>query len=338
MKRSLKIGTCAFIFLFAALTGFAQDRVYKVEVLQVAAVAPFQLTYDSFVEELANNGLVQGKNLVINRAIIDFDLEKAGLWKKIGVLMRIKSEASRIADAKPDLAVTIGTPATKYAKDAIISAGVPLVFTNVAIPETAGCKSLTEAGPGFTGTTLYMNIRDALRIVKLAFPSVTTIGIVHSDDDNAIAHTELTKKEGPAVGYTVLAKEVAKNDSIKPTVYELIDKGAQAFIVPLDTYYGMRDNEPAREIAAISLEKKIPIISFMHFKCPGAALYIGSEFTTMGVMAAQQSVKILKEGVSPDSLPILRQEDLTIMVDTSVLDPLDIKLPMEILQLSKAVE
>ena len=76
----------------------------------------------------------------------------------------------------------------------------------------------------------------------------------------------------------------------------------------------------------------------MHFKCPGAALYIGSEFTTMGVMAAQQSVKILKEGVSPDSLPILRQEDLTIMVDTSVLDPLGIKLPMEILQLSKAVE
>ncbi len=338
MKHSLKIGVCAFVFLFAALTGFAQDRVYTVEVLQVAAVAPFQLTYDSFVDELAKNGLVQGKNLVINRAIIDFDLEKAGLWKKLGVLMRIKSEASRIAGLKPDLVLTIGTPATKYAKDAIISAGVPLVFTNVAIPETAGCKSLTEAGPGFTGTTLYMNIRDALSIVKLAFPSVKTIGIVHSDDDNAVAHTEMTKKEGPAVGYTIVAKQVAKNDSIEPALHELINKGAQAFIVPLDTYYGMRDNEPAKELAAVSLEKKVPVISFMHFKCPGAALYIGSEFTTMGVMAARQTAKILKEGVSPDSLPILRQDDLTIMVDTSVLDPLGITMPLEILQLSKSVE
>ena len=71
---------------------------------------------------------------------------------------------------------------------------------------------------------------------------------------------------------------------------------------------------------------------------PGAALYIGSEFTTMGALAARQSAKILKEGVKPDSLPILGQEDLTIMVDTNVLDPLSIQLPMEILQLSKSVE
>lgn len=339
MKRILLGILCVMVvFLWIAAPCLADDKVYRVEVLQVAAVAPFQTTYDTFIKELERNGLVKGKNLTINRTIIDFDLEKGGLWKKLGVLMRIKSEASRIAGLKPDLVLTIGTPPTKYGKDAIISAGIPLVFTNVAVPQAAGCKSLTEAGPGFTGTTLYMNVKDALRIVKLAFPNAKSIGIVHSDDDNAIAHADMTKKEGPPLGFTVITKQVGKSESLKPAALELIGKGAQLFIIPLDTYYGMRNNEPTKEIVEATRDKKIPIVSFIHQKLHGGALYVGSEFTTMGTLSGQQAVKILKGGVKPDTIPISRQKDLTIMVDPATLKALDIKLPMEILQISKSVD
>lgn len=337
MKRVIRITMYIVAFLLFAIPGFAEEK-YKIEVFQVAAVAPFQTIYDTFVKDLEKNGLVKGKNLTINRTIIDFDVEKAGLWKKIGLLMRIKSEASRIAGTKPDLVLTIGTPATKYGKDAIISAGIPLVFTGVAVPQAAGCKSLTEAGPGFTGTTLYMNVKDALRIVKLAFPKVKTIGIVHSDDDNAIAHAEMTKKEGPALGFTIVTKQIGKSDSIKPAVKELIGKGAQVFIVPLDTYYGMRNNEPTTDLVEVTKPAKIPIVSFIHQKLHGGALYVGSEFTTMGSLPVQQVVKILKTGAKPDTMPILRQQDLTIMVDTKTLKDLGIQLPMEILQISKSVD
>ena len=57
----------------------------------------------------------------INRHIIDADAE-AGLIKKIAILLRIKSETSKIIASKPDLVITISTPATKYSKDAIIAA------------------------------------------------------------------------------------------------------------------------------------------------------------------------------------------------------------------------
>jgi len=316
----------------------AADGKTSIEVLQVGAVAPFDTVYNTFIKEMEKNGYVKGKNFTINRTVIDFDVEKAGLWKKLGLLMQIKGEASRIADLKPDLVLTIGTPATKYGKDAIISAGIPLVFTSVAVPQAAGCKSITEAGPGFTGTTLYMNVKDALSIVKLSFPKVKTIGMIHSDDDNAIAHAEMTKKEGPGVGYTVLTKQVGKSDEIKPYVEELISKGAEIFIIPLDTYYGLRKNEPTLDLVAATKDRKIPIVSLIHQKIHGGALYVGSEFTTMGSLSAQQAVKILKTGAKPETMPIMRQKDLTIMVDVQTIKDLGLQLPMEILQIAKPVD
>jgi putative ABC transport system substrate-binding protein len=225
---------------------WAEDKTFRIEVLQVTDIEPFQKSYEGFLKVLEEGGLVQGKNLSVNRSVISFDIERAGIWKKVGVLMRIRSEASRIAGQKPDLVLTIGTPATKYARETIIEAGIPLVFTAVAIPEAAGCMSLTQAGPGFTGATLHMNMPNSLQKVRKAFPSVRTIGMVHSDDENGIAHVEEARKYGEAAGIAVLSREVDKNENITPALEDLAAKGAQAFCVPLDTYYGIRNYEACR--------------------------------------------------------------------------------------------
>jgi len=260
------------------------------------------------------------------------------LWKKVGVLFEIKSTASKIVEARPDLVLTVGTPATKYAKDKIVAAGIPLVFTAVAIPEAAGCKSLTVAGPGFTGATLYLDMADALKIARLAFPEIKTVAIVHTDDDNAMAQVEQVKAVGSQAGFTFITKEISKNDKFTPAARELIAQGAQAFAVPLDTYYGLRNYEPCFELSDVSLKNKVPVLSLVHMKVPGAILYIGAEFPLIGALSGKQAAKILLEGAKPGDLPILRQEDLTIMVDSDRLKALQIELPMEILQLAKDVE
>ncbi|HHO76171.1 MAG TPA: hypothetical protein ENN05_07050 [Deltaproteobacteria bacterium] len=339
MKKSIEIFVCLAVTLIFSMPCYAQDESYNIEVLQVMREAPPYLNADKgFMQELEKNGIAEGKNLTVKRTYVDYDLEKGGFIKKVGVLFNIRSEAKNIAERKPDLVLTIGTPATKYAKDRLISAGIPVVFTAVAIPEAAGCKSLTEAGPGFTGSTLYMNMKDALNIVTLSFPSAKVIGIVHSDDENAIAHAEEAKKVGADMGLTFITKEVNKADHITSAAQELVDKGVQAFIITLDTYYGIRNAQPTEELAEISRSTKIPIISFMLHKNPGALLYVGSDFTYVGSLAGQHAVKILKEGVNPENLPILKQEELMILIDEKQFTALDAHLPMEILQLAKPVE
>jgi putative ABC transport system substrate-binding protein len=273
----------------------------------------------------------------LRRRIIGFDMERANLWSRLAVLMQIRSEAMRISEEKPDLVLTIGTPATKFAKDRIVSAGIPLVFTAVAVPTAAGCSSLTQAGRGFTGATLYMEMKDALRFVKLAFPGLTTLGMVHSDDENGIAHVEEAKRVGPSMGITVVSRLVDKNGPIRTALEELRASGVQAFAVPLDTYYGMRDYRACREMEEFSLKSRIPVFSFAIMKVPGAILYIGSDFGEVGALSGQLAAKILKGEAKPDTLPILRQEDLDILVDRNMVRSLDWKLPTEILRAAQPV-
>ena len=338
MRKYVLLFVCFFILVVLSFPCFGQEKIHRIETLQVTAIEPYQNSYDGFLKVLEENGIVQGKNLEIKRTIIDFDVEKAGLWKKVLVLFRIKKEASRIADARPDLVLTIGTPATKYAKDKIVEAGIPLVFTAVAIPTAAGCTSLSQAGPGFTGATVYMDMTDSLKIIKLAFPNIKTVGIVHSDDENAIAHVQEAQRCGPAAGLTFICKEVNKSDHITPAAQELIDQGAQAFAIPLDTYYGLRDYEASRELVEMAKTSRLPGISLVLMKFPGAVLYVGADFGLIGSLSGKQAVKILLEGVQPETLPILMQEELRILVDTNQIKGLGIELPMEILQLAQSVD
>lgn len=336
MKKSLLVAGMLMVLAVSAVPCAAEEKVYTVEVLQVTKIEPFQIAYDSFMEGMKKGGFVPGRNLKINRAMIDYDLEKAGVLDKMGLgLFKLPSEASRIASAKPDLAVTIGTPATKYARDKITGAGVPLVFVAVAIPQAAGSPSLTNGGPGVTGSTLYMDMKNALKVVKACFPNLKTIGMICSDDDNGIAHVEDARKNAPAFGMTVISKQVSKKDGITPVAKALKDQGAEVFAVPLDTYYGIKDYRNVHDLDAFARENRMPIISFVFQNTKGAVLSVGTDFDTVGELGAMNAVKVLKEGKKPETLPILKQEDLKIMVDTERMQALGLQFPMEILKIAK---
>ncbi len=335
MKKFLAVAAVLVVFSALSVPCSAEDKVYKVEVLQVAKIEAFDKSYNEFLETLKNGGIVKGKNLTIHRVIIDYNIEGGGFMDKAGLYLKLRSEASRIAEAKPDLAVTIGTPATKYSRDKITSAGIPLVFVAVAIPQAAGCKSLTDGGPGVTGATLYMDMKNALKIVKAAFPTIKTIGMVSSEDENGIAHIQEAKKNAPAFGMTVISKEVAKKDSIIPALKALKEQGAEAYAIPLDTYYGIKNYQNVNDLNDYCRQNKIPIISFVFEHTKGALLSVGTDFETVGALGGQNALKILKEGKKPEQLPVLKQEDLKIMVDTERMKALEIQIPMAILQLAK---
>ena len=82
MKKGIPLLTCFFLLVIFSIPCPAQDKSYRIEVLQVTGIEPFQSAYKGFIQELQKNGIIQGKNLQIRRTIIDFDVDKAGLWEK----------------------------------------------------------------------------------------------------------------------------------------------------------------------------------------------------------------------------------------------------------------
>ena len=326
------------VFLFCSLP--CQGADYRIEILQVGNVDAFDLAVASIKTELANNGLVEGQNLSINRTVIDADLD-AGIWEKAKIFLKIKSHTSRITAAKPDLVITVGTPATKYSKDKIIAAGIPLLFTGVAIPELVGCKSKTQAGPGFSGATIYMDPKNVLQLTKLALPNLKSMGVVHSDDENAVAYVQEFKAKATQYGVTLHARQVNKSDKFTPAGNELVAKGIDAFLIPIDAYYALRDYEPSKELRKFTHEKKIPGIASVlggHKGSRGAVLYIAPDFKIVGALSGKQAVKILKEGVKPETLPVAQQEKLDVHIDLAELKAMDQQFPMQVLKMAKPLD
>lgn len=311
-----------------------EERNFRIEVLQVTDIAPYQESMDGFLKALRENGIEQGKNLTLHRVKIDFDVEKGGFWDRLGVLLRIRDEAMRIARTKPDLVLTIGTPATKYARGILDDAHIPVVFTAVANPQDADCSTLNDGGPGVTGATLYTDMTESLKIVKQIFPSVQRIGMVHTDDENGVAHVEAAKMSAQRVGVTVSSRQVSKNDNIVPSLKELYEHGTgvQMFAVPLDTYYGLRKFEPAIDLGDFGAENKIPVIAFALVRVPGAMLYVGADFSSVGNLSGLQAVKILKRHMKPDVLPILRQDKPTVLIDPERVNALKVSLPSSVVE------
>ena len=213
-----------------------------------------------------------------------------------------------------------------------------MVFTGVAVPQAAGCATLDQAGPGFTGASLYMDPVSSFKLTKLALPEMQTIGIIHSDDDNAIAFVQEAKQKALSLGITVISEEVGKSDSPVKAAQKMIDQGVQAFGVPIDAYYALRDYEPTSQLLGIAHKNNIPAVCFCHVGFSGAIFYVGAEFKNVGSLSGTQAVKILKEGALPGDLPVLFQEDLTILVDLDASKKLGIEMPLQLLQIAKTVD
>ena len=316
-----------------SLSSMDELHTYRIEVLQVTDIEPYQKSLDGFLKTLQESGIVSGTNLIVHRVKIDFDVEKGGFWDRLGVLLRIREEAQRIARDKPDLVLTIGTPATKYARAILDDARIPVVFTAVANPQDANCTSLSDAGPGVTGATLYTDMSESLKIVKTIFPAVQRIGMVNTDDENGIANVEAATTKGKDVGIAVSSRLVNKRDSIIPSLKQLLadGSGVQMFAIPLDTYYGLRKYEPATDLGDFGAENKIPVITFALVRVPGAILYVGADFGLVGSLSGVQATKILKRHVKPDILPILRQAKPTVLIDPRRVAALNISLPSSVL-------
>jgi putative ABC transport system substrate-binding protein len=317
-----------------------EPRAYRIEVLQVTDIAPYQESLDGFLNTLKDNDIAVGKNLVVNRTTIASDSERGGFWNRLWVYLQVRSEAQRIVRARPDLVLTIGTAATKYARNALNDEQVPVVFTAVANPLEVGAASFRDAGPGVTGATLYTDMADSLKIVGEIFPGVKKVGMVHTDDENGMAHVQVAKLKGAAAGIEVMSRQVSKNDGIVPSLKELYDDGAgvQMFAVPLDTYYGLRHYEPARDLGDFAMEHQVPVVALALARVPGAMLYVGADFATVGGLSATQAVKILKRHVKPDVLPILKQDKPTVLVDPERLAALKVSLPAPLLARKSALK
>lgn len=303
----MRRGMYLFLFVFIlAQPCFAQSN-YHIEVLQVGSADVYDTAYEGILDGLARQGLVKGYNVQISRTILDMSSEPT-LWERLTGDKRISDMLESTIQNRPDLVVTLGGQATAIFQDKIREAGIPVVFSGV-------CSSAEPSGNSGTGVVIRSQPSDMLKTILLALPDTDRLGIIHTSEAKAAAFTKEVSKMAKGYGITVITKEISSSEPVTDTVKNLIAQGADAFIIPTDSYYEAKGWKAANELIAEATLQRIPCISSLLNAAKGPLITLAPDFGAIGDLTAKQINEILVQGKKPAEISLASHTTQNFIVD-----------------------
>jgi putative ABC transport system substrate-binding protein len=266
---------------------------------------------DGFLEQMRVKGYTKGNrwNMVVFNAN-GSPQEAAGI-------------ANEVLNLNPEIVVSFSTPATKpvFEKN---NGRYPLVFSFVSFPEKIG---ISEDSPNVTGLSDGVDFNALILLVKEAMPSVSRIGMVYSDEPNAVASHEQVQQFLKEHGVSLVSQSVSKEEEVRSATEALLglplDKRPQAIIVGAD---GVVTNK-ITALLDIANNSGIPVFAVDESSVEkGALAGLSIEYTQFGRETANVVDQVLS-GTSPDSIPLIRYLANDILINTDTAAKLNIAIP-----------
>ena len=157
-----------------------EKEQYTIGVVQYATHPSLDNCYQGFVQGLAAEGFVEGENLTIEFQNAQGDTGNCDLMAKTMVTNKV------------DLLAGIATPAVMSEYSAAKNSNIPIVFTAVSDPVSAGLvKSIEEPGTNCTGTSDVLPLEAQVKMIRAFLPDATKIGVVYTTSEpNSVSQLE----------------------------------------------------------------------------------------------------------------------------------------------------
>jgi len=303
------------IWVLALGTGCSQGKPSaeapkKVGLTQFVAHPALDALREGIVEGLAQEGFVQGKNLVLDVTNAQGSTDTAA------------SIGQKYASGY-DLVIAIATPSAQAAAKAI--GKTPLVFAAVTDPVAAGLvASLEHPGGTITGTSDVHPSRKSLELIRAFLPNARSVGVVYSSGEvNAVKQLEALKSTAPEFGIEVRAKAVAQEAEIQAAAQTLANQGIDAFLVLVDNGVVAA----IESLAKVAEERRIPLFaSDVDSVARGAVAAYGIDYRAMGVQTGKLVARVLR-GTPPGDIPVEVVHDVELVVNDTALANYGLSLP-----------
>lgn len=253
---------------------------------------------------------------------------------------------------KADLVATYGTSVTlgllgsksDDGKPGFVQ-GVPAVFWYVADPFGTGIAD------GFDGTGrshvagTYNRVPEAvnIRTIRSIMPEFSHLGILYNGNErNSRIKVQEHRALSKEMGYQFTAVELDPSSDRAPDpalidvrVKELADAGVDFIYLGSSSY--LRIHADAFTSAAVA--NGIPVLSPYEelVRESQALISIAARARDVGRAAAEQVLRILRDGAVPGELPIERVTDFAYVVNMNVARKLDIFPPVDLLQVAETI-
>lgn len=223
--------------------------------------------------------------------------------------------ASDLVADNVDVIIPIATPAALIMQTATEENQIPVVFSAVSDPVSAGLvESLDAPGSNVTGTSDALNVEAVIDLMLAANPDMKKLGLLYDQGQDssksAIASAEAYCKEK---GIETIEKTGTTNDEVALAADALIAAGVDAVFTPTD------NTVMTAELAIYEkfVDAKIPHYAGADsFALNGAFCGYGVNYVTLGTATADMVVDILVNGADPAATPVQIMSSGIAMVNT----------------------
>lgn len=255
-------------------------------------------------------------------------------------------------ERKADLVVVYGTSGTLGIVGTLDDIGdprflndIPVVFTVVANPfETRIAESFERSGrPNVAGTFNRVPESVNIEVIRQYDPEFSKLGLLYnSNEKNSVVKKQELSELAPKLGVEIVALEIDPGNSDTPDpalipirLAELREKGVKWLYLGSSSY--LRSNGALFTQSAV--ENGIAVVSPYEelVREHQALLSIAARLEDVGQLAAEQALKILRDGAKPGDLPIVQATDFAYVVNMGVARKLGRFPPFAFLQVAETV-
>ena len=284
--------------------------VFRIGISQFITHQSLDATREGFVDELAKQGYVEGKN-------IEIDLQNAQ-----GEQRNLKTISQQLAESS-DVVLAIATPSAQSLANTTQT--TPVIFSAVTDPVSAKLvESREHPGGNVTGTSDQSSdaISTQINLIKKVLPKAKTIGILYTQSEpNSVVQKDEAKRLLEEKGFTVVEKTILDSNNVKAAAESLMAEVDMVF-VPTDNII----SSTMETVKQVSIKHKVPVFGGSTEMVAVGGLYnYGTNYEELGRQTARMLIRVLK-GEKPENIAVELPEKLELHTNQEMATALGIDI------------
>ncbi len=284
--------------------------VFRIGISQFITHQSLDATREGFVDELAKQGYIEGKN-------IEIDLQNAQ-----GEQRNLKTISQQLAESS-DVVLAISTPSAQSLANTTQTTSV--IFSAVTDPVSAKLvESREHPGGNVTGTSDQSSeaISTQINLIKKVLPKAKTIGILYTQSEpNSVVQKDEAKRLLEEKGFTVVEKTILDSNNVKAAAESLMAEVDMVF-VPTDNII----SSTMETVKQVSIKHKVPVFGGSTEMIAVGGLYnYGTNYEELGRQTARMLIRVLK-GEKPENIAVELPEKLELHTNKEMADSLGIDI------------
>ena len=292
----------------------AKEGAFKIGIIQLVEHDALDKAREGFIDDLKENGFVDGENIVIDYQNAQADQSN------------LKTISQRFVQNDDDLILAIATGAAQSV--AAETSDIPILGTAITDYEAAQLVESNDApGGNVSGTTDLTPVEKQVELLKEMMPDVKTLGVLYNSSEvNSEIQAQMAQEAAEKEGIECKTATVTNTNEIAQ-VMESIAGDVDAIYIPTDKTFA----SAMATVSKIAEEYKLPTICGEQGMVESGGLAtVGIDYYKLGKQTGEMAVKILKDGANVAEMPIESLDDTNICLNIDTAEAIGYEFPQSV--------